>query len=128
MVAALVVAVAGGPESAPVLVAQPPAIQIVDRQLPLATSTPEPAEVVTAVPAGAVKKPAARTSAAAPEPPAIVALLASEVPAIEPVVSEILQPDVLDVFAEPEKPQPPCLVEAPPTLVAQIEKMIEEQL
>jgi hypothetical protein len=100
----------------------------VDPQLRLAAPEPAPAEVVTAAPARAVKKPAARTSPAAPEPPAIVVQPAIEVPAIEPLVGEILQPDGLDVFAEPEKPQPPCLVEAPPTLIAQIEKMIEEQL
>jgi hypothetical protein len=59
---------------------------------------------------------------AAPESPTAIAVTEDE-----PVIGQVLEPDGLDVFAEPDKPQPPCLVEAPPELFAQIEKMIEEQ-
>jgi hypothetical protein len=43
-------------------------------------------------------------------------------------VKEILHPDSLDVFAEPERSAPPCLVEAPPSFLAQIEKMMDDRL
>jgi hypothetical protein len=46
----------------------------------------------------------------------------------EAVVADIQSPDAIDVFGEPEKPVGPCMVEAPPSFVAQIEKMIEERL
>jgi hypothetical protein len=58
-----------------------------------------------------------------PAPAAVVALDESE-----PIVGEILQPDVVDVFAEPEPPASPCLVEVPASFVPQIERMIEERL
>lgn len=46
----------------------------------------------------------------------------------EPVVVDILRPDAIDVFAEPERPEPPCLVSAPTNFVPQVDKMIEEWL
>jgi RNA polymerase sigma-70 factor (ECF subfamily) len=46
----------------------------------------------------------------------------------EPVVADILRPDAIDVFAEPERPEPPCLVSAPTDFAPQVAKMIEEWL
>ena len=44
------------------------------------------------------------------------------------VVGTILQPNGIDIVAEPPRPVLPCLVEAPATLFVQIEKMIEERI
>ena len=63
--------------------------------------------------------------AAPATPPASVAL-AMEVPA--PVVTEILWPEQMDLFAGPERPAPPCLVEPPTTFALQIEKMVEDEM
>jgi RNA polymerase sigma factor (sigma-70 family) len=41
------------------------------------------------------------------------------------VLAEILQPETVDVFAEPERPPMPCMVEAPPSFLVQIDKMID---
>jgi RNA polymerase sigma factor (sigma-70 family) len=46
----------------------------------------------------------------------------------EPTIGEILQPDGLDVFAEPERPAARCMVEPPPSFLAQIDKMMDELL
>ena len=46
----------------------------------------------------------------------------------EEVVADIQLPESLDVFADPEAAARPCLVEAPPSFLAQLEKMVEESL
>jgi len=46
----------------------------------------------------------------------------------EEAVADIQLPESLDVFADPEAAARPCLVEAPPSFLAQIEKMVEESL
>jgi len=43
----------------------------------------------------------------------------------EAFLAEILQPETVDVFAEPERPPMPCMVQAPPSFLAQIDRMIE---
>jgi hypothetical protein len=44
------------------------------------------------------------------------------------VLAEIQRPDTLDVFADPVQASRPCLVAAPPDLLAQFEKMVEDRL
>jgi RNA polymerase sigma-70 factor (ECF subfamily) len=66
----------------------------------------------------------AAPSAEPPSPPAAIVALDDG----EPIVREILQPEAIDVFAEPEPPAARCLVEVPGSFAPQIEKMIEEQL
>jgi RNA polymerase sigma-70 factor (ECF subfamily) len=56
---------------------------------------------------------------------------AADEPAIPPAeraVAEILAPDGLMVFADPEPRVAPCMVEAPASLLSQIDKMIEDTL
>lgn len=84
---------------------------------------------VPAVPQSRVrmaKKTAVLAPAAVPtpSPPAEVVDLGGD----EPIIGEILQPEAVEIFAEPAKPESPCLIEAPPSFVAHIEKMVEERL
>jgi RNA polymerase sigma factor (sigma-70 family) len=127
MVAALVVVgSAGGPAPetaalAPPMVAHPsaPAARLDARE-----SKPAPVTLAATPTARAAKKAAPHVAIVAPpESPTAIAVIEDV-----PVIGQVLEPDGLDVFAEPDKPQPPCLVEAPPELFAQIEKMIEERL
>ena len=88
------------------------------------------APTVTSAPqarARTVKKPAvtAQVTEPAPAPPPATII---EFGGAKLIVGEILRPDGVDVFAEPAQPASPCMVEAPPDFVAQIEKMIEERL
>jgi RNA polymerase sigma factor (sigma-70 family) len=46
----------------------------------------------------------------------------------DPTDRQVLHPDTLAIFAEPERPARPCMVEAPPSLVAQIDKMMDDLL
>ena len=117
-------------------------------------ASPPPKPEPTAAPALAAAEPAALRLArpAAPAEPAVarmppprariakesaptpVLAVATPAPAEvvdrapEPIVGEILQPDGIIIFAEPERVVPPSMIEAPPDLLAQIDKMIEEWL
>jgi RNA polymerase sigma-70 factor (ECF subfamily) len=71
------------------------------------------------------KRAATVTPTAAPSP---VTTMVAELGNDEAIVREILYPDSLDVFAEPERPARPCMVEAPPSFLAQIEKMMDDRL
>jgi RNA polymerase sigma factor (sigma-70 family) len=71
-----------------------------------------------------VRKVVAATAIRASSPPVEGLALAGD----EPVVGEILRPESVDIFAEPARPEPPCLVAAPRDFAPQIEKMIEERL
>jgi hypothetical protein len=66
----------------------------------------------------------APTAVPAPSPPGEVVGLGED----QPIIGEILQPEAVDIFADPAQPESPCLVEAPPSFMAQIEKMVEESL
>jgi RNA polymerase sigma-70 factor (ECF subfamily) len=44
------------------------------------------------------------------------------------VVAEIQRPEGIDVFADPVRAAPPCLVEVPPDFLAQFEKMVDDSL
>jgi RNA polymerase sigma factor (sigma-70 family) len=129
MVAALVVVNSPARTPAPAA-AWPPASVVVPRRAPTLaaiTSRPETPAVVPVLPAPVRMVRRAAVSAPSvvppPSPPAVVASDDGE-----PIVGEILQPDGIDVFAEPEPAAPPCLVEVPASFVPQIEKMIEERL
>jgi RNA polymerase sigma-70 factor (ECF subfamily) len=129
MVAALIVASTSSPSPAPALQAPPAAVAALQqpqahlraRAQSEATAVPSPAHV----PVQAAKKHirAAVTAAQTPETTAVL-----EVVDDEPIVGKILHPDIIDVFAEPERRTGPCMVEAPPSFQAQIEKTIEELL
>jgi RNA polymerase sigma factor (sigma-70 family) len=127
IVAALIVVGAAAPLPEPAPAATPALASI----RPPAAPTPGPAApaepAVTETPALSVRI-AKRTRS---RPPAALALLAP--PQIvetddPPIRSEILQPDGIVIFAEPERVAPPSMVAAPPDLLAQIDKMIEEYL
>ena len=65
-----------------------------------------------------------KVTAPSPVPPRIATFfdLADE----EPIVVEVLHPEVIDVFAEPERPTSSCMVAAPPSFLTQIDESIEE--
>jgi RNA polymerase sigma factor (sigma-70 family) len=116
----------------------------------VATSVPSTPDVPVseACPMVTVRAPAAVTVASVPEEitPApvmrpssrvhvhktsVTAPVATDNPAIAPaetVVSEVLAPDGLIIFANPEPLVSPCMVEPPASLLAQIDKMIEDTL
>jgi len=99
-----------------------PARRSPDRVVAKDSST-SPVPVAPAPPRAARRSlPGARTA------PALAPSKASISPGETPPVREILHPDRLDIFAEPEPPASPCLVEAPPSLLAQIEKMMDDLL
>lgn len=81
---------------------------------------------VTAVPPPPARV-AKRSPAKKPIPPALPAPAEAVPTHDQPAIEEILQPDSIVIFAEPERLVPPFLVQAPPDLLAQIDKMIEEQ-
>jgi RNA polymerase sigma factor (sigma-70 family) len=87
--------------------------------VPDTTPAPVPVALVTRPP----KRPAAHVTHQAPAEPPLAPIVEDD-----PPVTPLLEPDGIHVFVEVEAPQPPCLVQAPPELLAQIEKMIEEQL
>lgn len=61
----------------------------------------------------------------------VMAAVAKDHPAsapAEPVVREVLAPEGLMIFADPEPLVSPCMVEPPASLFAQIDKMIEDTL
>jgi hypothetical protein len=83
-------------------------------QVPVATAEPRPQA-----------RHALRTRAAAlpvQPPPAVVFVESDE------VVADIQSPESIDIFAEPIKVAPTCLVEVPTNFLVQIEKMVEESL
>jgi RNA polymerase sigma-70 factor (ECF subfamily) len=129
MVAALLVAsanVAIEPRALvePPVVAPAPAMSRVARPVaeaaPLSQPTARPhARVRMARPAPVIA-PAQST----PEEPVMV----GDADSVSPAVANILVPEGLVVFAEPERTESPCMIEAPATFAPQIEKMIEEEL
>ncbi|MBN2575807.1 MAG: RNA polymerase sigma factor [Deltaproteobacteria bacterium] len=111
---------APGPTASSSLVeqqAQPPERRAVD---PVVTDGPAPAPQ----PARPLKRSAPAGVSAVSEPLPTVATIA--ISDQQPVVREIIQPDGMYIFVEPERAVPPCMVEIPPDLLAQIDKMIEE--
>jgi RNA polymerase sigma factor (sigma-70 family) len=71
---------------------------------------------------------AAKPSVVVTTPAVTPTVAAVETPKPIQVVSDILSPDGLVVFADPEPPVSPCMVEPPAQFLAQIEKMVEERL
>ncbi len=130
MVAVLVVV--GVSARAPAPTTAPPVTNAIVHHTALAQARPTARIDTPAAPAvpqprvRMAKKATVMTPAAvpAPSPPAEVVELGEE----EPVIGEILQPEAVDIFADPAQPESPCLVEAPPSFMAQIEKMVEESL
>lgn len=103
------------------------------------SASPTVAAVAAAVPVLAVPEEIPRAPAVRPElrshthkPPVTPATSPAVDEPIAPppaqVTVDILAPDGLTVFAEPEPSAPPCLVEAPTSLLAQIDKMVEDTL
>ncbi len=94
--------------------------------------TPAPRPVVETAPVAPMAQPRARLPRRLALPPAVVPSVspgeARQPEADEATVQEILEPHVLDVRADPDPPVWPSMVVAPPNLLAQIGKMIEEQL
>jgi RNA polymerase sigma factor (sigma-70 family) len=131
MVAALVLVAPTAPPPSPPPV---PTAQAVPRAQPAPASgwhaaQTEPTSIVTVVPqprARSAKRASLPTITAASEPSPSTAAVELAPEAL--IVGHILEPEGLDVFVEPEKPVPPCMVAAPPDFVAQIEKMVEERL
>lgn len=127
MVATLIVVGAVSPPPAPKPIAAPalaaarPAAVWSARQA--APAEPAVTEVPPA-PARMAKRSPTRTPAA-PTLPAPAEIVEND---DHPVSGEIIEPDGIIIFAEPERVVPPSMVEAPPDLLAQIDKMIEEWL
>ena len=104
-----------------------------------ALAAAQPAAVRLATPAApaepAVAKmppPRARIAKKAPPTPVLAVATPAQAEVVdrapEAIVGEILQPDGIIIFAEPERVVPPSMIEAPPDLLAQIDKMVEEWL
>jgi RNA polymerase sigma factor (sigma-70 family) len=131
MVAALIVAGARAPE--PVRARATPAQRPVEPARitsPMrATAQALPLPVAPSRPRIRPGKKPGSTPARATVRPALVHVT-EQVPveSDEPIVVDILRPDAIDVFAEPERPAPTCLVTAPASFVPQVAKMIEEWL
>jgi RNA polymerase sigma-70 factor (ECF subfamily) len=124
MVAALVVVGASfpppepGPHAPAALVAERPLVQPRAPAAWQVVSTP-------AAPRETARTPRKRATTARVPPPAPAVL---DLRPDEPIVGEILYPEGIDVFADPERPAAPCLVESPHSLLPQIDKMVEELL
>lgn len=127
MVATLIVVGAASPPPTPEPTAAPARAAATPAAVRLARPA-APAEPAVAK----MPPPRARIAKKAPLTPVLAVAIPARaevvVRAAEPVVGEILQPDGIIIFAEPERVVPPSMVEAPPDLLAQIDKMIEEWL
>jgi RNA polymerase sigma factor (sigma-70 family) len=93
----------------------------------MATSTSAPAVQPQAQP---IPTPAtlrlrvhAQTKAPVALPPAVLVMEPAAA-----IVTEILWPDRMDIFAEPPEPTPPSLVEVPTTFASRIVAMVEDEL
>ncbi len=75
-----------------------------------------------------VSQPPSRARVRKAQFPTALATQVTAAPVVEEVVGVVLGPEVFTVFADPEPPVLPCMVEAPASLLAQIDKTIEEAL
>lgn len=87
--------------------------------IPTEPEAPLPEPVVRLSSRAQVHKTPVAIPVAEPDPPSV---------APAQVVGNILAPEGLTVFGEPEAPVSPCMVEAPASLLAQIDKMVEDTL
>ena len=126
LVAMLIVVGAASPPPKPEPTAAPALAATEPAALRLARPAAPPEPTVAKLP------PRARIAKKAPPTPVLAVAIAAQVEVVdrapEPIVGEILQPDGIIIFAEPERVVPPSMIEAPPDLLAQIDKMIEEWL
>jgi len=129
MVAALIVAsnVPALPawNAAPMLAVVAPAQVSAAQALPLEPPPPPPLPIKPMVRTRVARSSIASTASTVP-PSSLAPTAESPEPIL--VVAEILSPDGLVVFADPEPPASPCMVEPPTQFFAQIEKMVEESL
>lgn len=126
LVVALLVASQGEPQAAPPAAAPRVSAGSPSRGLPVRPVLVEAsaAKPTVKLPARAhAPKPSVAPSIASAAPSAPV-----EMQGAPRVVKEIASPEGLVVFADPEAPASPCMVEPPTQFLAQIEKMLEDQL
>jgi len=122
MVAAL--AVANIPPAPEVPTARPTVVEV--GQVAAEVAPPVAANEVVPAP---VVRPSARTHAHKARVTAVAAEAEPfEVDRSEVAVGHVLGPDGLVIFADPEPLESPCMVEAPATFIAQIDKMVEDVL
>jgi RNA polymerase sigma factor (sigma-70 family) len=120
LVAALMVAAATSPDPQPTKapLSVPAAHSTLAVAKPPAQVLPPAAQVAPSLPRGPRRGPVAPATSSVPMATAPASTL----------VTEIVWPERIDIFAEPETSRPPCLVEPPTTFARQIEQMVENDL